>query len=76
MSTTTDPIVRDPDLLEGQAAFAGTRVPVWVLFNYLVHGRSTGDFLAAYPHIPREAVMAVLDRASRALVGQDSRGND
>ena len=27
MSTTTDPIVRDPDLLEGQATFAGTRVP-------------------------------------------------
>ncbi len=76
MSITADPIARDPERLEGQATFAGTRVPVWVLFNYWAHGRSVGDFLAAYPHVPREAVLITIDRACRALVGQDSGGND
>ncbi len=34
MNITADPIARDPERLEGPATFTGTRVPVWVLFNY------------------------------------------
>jgi hypothetical protein len=32
------------------------------------------DFLRGYDHVPREAVLEVLDEASRALVGQDTHG--
>ncbi len=75
MSTTIDPIGRDPDLLEGQAAFAGTRVPVWMLFSYLVEGASLDEFLAIYPQVDRAAAQTALERACQALTGQPSSGD-
>jgi uncharacterized protein (DUF433 family) len=76
MSTTADPIVRDPDLVEGQAAFAGTRVPVWVLFNYLTASDALDPFLRAHPGVTREAALVVLDRACRAVTGQSTQGDE
>ncbi len=67
--------VRDPEVHSGAAAFAGTRVAVWVLLNWLAAGKSLDDFLEAHPQVQRAAAVAVLDEASRALVGQDSRGD-
>jgi uncharacterized protein (DUF433 family) len=71
-----DQVVRDPELLEGQAAFAGTRVPVWVLFNYLTDEHSLAAFTDAYPQVSREVAIAVLDAACRALTGQSSHGDE
>jgi len=65
---------RDADIHGGSAVFRGTRVNVWILFNYLADGRTVDDFLRAYDHVPRQAVLEVLDAACRALVGQDRRG--
>ena len=66
--------LRDPEVHSGAAVFAGTRVAVWVLFNWLAAGKSLDDFLTAHPQVERLAVVAVLNDASRALLGQDSRG--
>jgi len=71
----TQAYVRDPEIHSGAAAFAGTRVAVWVLFNWLAAGKSLDDFLEAHPQVERAAALAALDEASRALVGQDSRGD-
>ena len=65
---------RDPDIHSGAAVFEGTRVAVWVLFNWLSAGKSLDEFLAAHPQVDRELAVAALNDASRALVGQDSRG--
>lgn len=65
---------RDPDIHSGAAVFEGTRVAVWVLFNWLAAGKSLNEFLAAHPQVDREAAVGVLDDASRALVGLDSLG--
>jgi uncharacterized protein (DUF433 family) len=65
---------RNVETQGGSAVFAGTRVNVWILFNYLASGRTVDDFLRAYDRVPRQAVLDVLDEASRALVGQNSRG--
>jgi uncharacterized protein (DUF433 family) len=70
----TPAYVRDPEIHSGAAVFAGTRVAVWVLFNWLAAGKTLDEFLAAHPQVPRAAALAVLDEASRALVGTDSRG--
>ena len=43
--------VRDPDVHSGAAVFAGTRVAVWVLFNWLAAGKSLDDFLRAHPQV-------------------------
>ena len=66
--------LRDPEVHSGAAVFAGTRVAVWVLFNWLAAGKSLDDFLTAHPQVERLAVVAVLNDASRVLLGQDSRG--
>lgn len=66
--------VRDPEIHSGAAVFSGTRVAVWVLFNWLAAGKTLDEFLLAHPHVPRTAALAVLDDASRALVGVDSHG--
>jgi len=70
----TQAYLRDPEIHSGAAAFAGTRVAVWVLFNWLAAGKSLDDFLDTHPQVERAAALAALDEASRALVGQDSRG--
>jgi uncharacterized protein (DUF433 family) len=70
----TQSYLRDAEIQGGSAVFRGTRVNVWILFNYLADGHTIDDFLGAYSHVTREAVLEVLDDASRALVGQDSRG--
>jgi uncharacterized protein (DUF433 family) len=44
----------------GQAVFAGTRVPVQTLFDYLVEENGFADFLTEFPEISREHIAAVL----------------
>lgn len=47
--------------------FAGTRVPVRVLFDHLEEGGSLDSFLAQYPSVRREQAVQVLE-AAKALV--------
>ena len=61
------PIKADPEVMGGTPCFAGTRVPVQNLFDLLAHGRSVDEFLAGFPTVAREQVLAVLDLASRRL---------
>ena len=70
-SSAAPPISRDPEVHSGAAVFAGTRVPIYVLFRYLEHDDALTEFLRAYPHVSAEAARAVLQRAKQALVGGD-----
>ncbi len=63
----TDVIHRDPDVMHGTPCFAGTRVPVRNLFDYLAHGRPLDAFFDDFPGVRREQALAVIDAASRAL---------
>jgi len=65
---------RNPEIHSGSAVFEGTRVAVWVLFNWLAAGKSLDEFLEAHPQVDRDTAVAVLDDASRALVGQSTQG--
>ena len=58
-----DAIVRDPNILEGEPVFAGTRVPAQTLIDYLKDGHSLEDFLLGFPSVSREQAHAVLDAA-------------
>lgn len=50
--------------------FAGTRVPVQSLFDYLGGGNSLDVFLDQFPRVAREHAVAVLELAKRTLVAQ------
>ncbi len=58
----------DPAILGGTPVFAGTRVPVRNLFDYLEAGDSLDEFLEEFPSVTREQAVAVLEVAREALV--------
>ena len=58
----------DPQSLGGTPVFAGTRVPVKNLFDYLEAGDGLEVFLDAFPSVTREQAVAALEMAREALV--------
>ena len=54
-----------PDIMGGTPVFPGTRVPVQTLLDYIEAGDSIDDFLAGFPTVSRELVVAFLERAAK-----------
>ena len=62
------PISTGADVLGGTAVFAGTRVPIQTLLDYLEAGESIDDFLDGFPSVSREQVIAFLEMAKDRLI--------
>jgi uncharacterized protein (DUF433 family) len=60
-------VTADPGMLGGVPCFAGVRVPVQALFDYLKSGHGLTEFLADFPSVSREHALAVLDLANRSI---------
>ena len=71
--TAVPAFTRDPEIHSGAAVFPGTRVPIYILFDYLMSDDQDGltQFLEDYDYISREAVNAVLDCAKHVLTDPD-----
>ena len=61
-------VVIDPDIMSGEPCFAGTRVPVRALLDYLEGGDTLDDFLEQYPTVSRQQAIAFLEQASERLL--------
>ena len=61
-----------PDVMSGAPVFAGTRVPVQTLFEYLEGGESIDDFLAGFPSVQRTQVIALLKEAKARMLAPAS----
>ncbi len=61
-------ITTSPDRLSGTPVFAGTRVPVQTLVDYLEAGDPLDEFLADFPSVSRDHAIAVLELAKSALL--------
>jgi uncharacterized protein (DUF433 family) len=57
----------DPEVLGGVPVFAGTRVPLRNLIDFLEAGDSLDDFLDAFPSVSREQAVAALELACEVL---------
>jgi uncharacterized protein (DUF433 family) len=69
MPTLSQPLITSsPDRLGGTPVFAGTRVPVQTLIEYLEAGHPLDQFLDDYPSVTREHAIGVLQLAKQALV--------
>ena len=68
MTTNLTIVQSDPEILGGTAVFAGTRVPVGTLIDYLEAGDSLKEFLEDFPTVTRERAMEVLHLAKEMLV--------
>jgi uncharacterized protein (DUF433 family) len=53
----------DPEIMGGTPVFAGTRVPIATLIDYLEAGDSIEDFLQGFPTVQRDQVIAYLEEA-------------
>lgn len=58
----------DPEVMSGEPVFAGTRVPVRNLVDYLAGGHSLDDFLEGFPGVQREQAVRFLREASSLLL--------
>ena len=67
-SLPTPLITASPERLGGTPVFAGTRVPVQTLIEYLEAGHPLDQFLEEFPSVSRAHAVAVLELAKRALV--------
>ncbi len=56
-------VTSDPDILGGTPVFAGTRVPVAVLFENLAGGLTLDEILDSWPSVKREQAIEVLRQA-------------
>jgi uncharacterized protein (DUF433 family) len=61
-------IQRSPDVLGGIPVFAGKRVPVPMLIEYLEAGDRLEDFLGDFPTATRDQAIAALRMAKEALI--------
>jgi uncharacterized protein (DUF433 family) len=60
-SALSEIVAIDKEIMHGTPCFAGTRVPVQTLLDFLETGDTIDQFLAAYPYIPRKQVLAFLE---------------
>jgi uncharacterized protein (DUF433 family) len=58
----------DPDVMSGAPVFAGTRVPVQTLLDYIEGGDSIDIFLDGFPTVKREQVIAFLEEATKRML--------
>ena len=64
-------IARDPDILGGTPVFAGTRVPIKAIFDYLGAGDDLDEFLDDFPSVRREQALGLLELARERLTEAD-----
>ena len=61
-------VCSDPEILGGVPVFAGTRVPVQTMIDYLEGGQPLGEFLSDFPTVTHDQAVAVLEEAKEALL--------
>ena len=57
-------ITVDPEILGGTPVFAGTRVPIKTLFDYLEDNYSLDEFVECFPTVTRVAAIFCRGRAT------------
>ena len=67
MPTLESIVSVDPEVMSGTPVFAGTRVPVKNLLDYLAAGDPLDRFLDHFPSVRREQAVAALEIAADLL---------
>ena len=67
---TQDLIGSSPEILGGTPVFAGTRVPITNLTDYLEAGDTLDEFLEDFPSVSREQAVEFVEQAKETLLAQ------
>ncbi|WP_029520709.1 DUF433 domain-containing protein [Persephonella sp. IF05-L8] len=57
-------IERNPEILGGKPIFKGTRIPVYLILDFLSAGETIDNILENYPQLSKEAVLEAIKYAS------------
>jgi uncharacterized protein (DUF433 family) len=60
----------DQEVMSGAPVFAGTRVPIQNLFDYIEGGEDLSEFLDDFPSVSKKAALAVLEMAKKSLTSE------
>ncbi len=63
----TQIISRSSNILSGTPVFAGTRVPVDTIIDYVAGGHSLDEFLDDFPTVRREQALQLLEQIKQRL---------
>jgi uncharacterized protein (DUF433 family) len=58
------------EVMGGTPVFAGTRVPIENLLDYLEGGESIEDFLEGFPSVSREQVITFLEETKARVLAE------
>ncbi|WP_457624956.1 DUF433 domain-containing protein [Persephonella sp.] len=57
-------IERNPKVLGGKPIFKGTRIPIYLILDYLSAGETIENILENYPQLSKEAILEAIKYAS------------
>ena len=63
-------VTRSEEVMSGAVVFAGTRVPVQTLIDYLEESSSLDEFLDDFPTVSREHAVAVLELMKEVVLSR------
>lgn len=66
----TEIVSRSPNIMSGAPVFAGTRVPVETIFDYLAGGHTLDEFLDDFPTVRREQALELLAQVKQPLTDE------
>lgn len=66
--SSSELITVDPEILGGIPVFAGTRVPVKTLFEYLEDDYALEEFLECFPTVSRVMAVQMIEHSQRAIL--------
>ena len=58
----------NPGRMHGEPCFAGSRVPIQILFDHLRAGDPLHEFLDGFPPVTRQQSVAVIDLAAMGML--------
>ena len=61
-------VTSSPEVMGGTPVFAGTRVPVQTLVEYIEAGDSIIDFMDGFPTVTREQIIAFLEKGKELVL--------
>jgi uncharacterized protein (DUF433 family) len=67
MEELMDRIVVNPKILVGKPVIKGTRIPVYLIIEFLANGMTEQEILKEYPTLKKEDIKAALLYASKCL---------
>ena len=67
MEELMDRITIDPEILVGKPVIKGTRIPVYLIIEFLANGLTEEEVLSEYPELKKADIKAALLYASKCL---------